>query len=441
MELTVSAKYVIDKLKASGHKAYAVGGFVRNKLLNLPVLDVDVTTSATPDKIIEIFSQDKVYLTGLKHGTVTVNSFGENVEVTTFRLDGNYNDNRHPDIVEFVTSLESDLMRRDFTINAMAFDGYEVIDIFGGRADLENKIIRAVGDAEKRFKEDALRILRAMRFASVLDFEIEQNTAKAMINNAHLIKNVSIERVFIELDKMLQGVGVEKVLTSFKEVIFEVIPELKSLDGFEQNSKFHAYDVFVHTVKAVANSKADRSVRWALLFHDIAKPECYSEDEFKVGHFYGHQRKSAEISVNILKRLKADNKLISDCYNLILLHDYKTELSRGEIKKLLNSYGVYLIERLVEVKFGDAYSHAQPYADIRRQMIIEFHDKVKNIIDNRECFTLKLLKINGNDLKSVGFKGVEIKKALNYLLNLVMFDEIENEREVLLERVKNERFN
>lgn len=438
MKLTVGAKTIIDKLNAHGFEAYAVGGFVRNSLLDIEVCDVDVTTSATPDKIVEVFSDYKVYLTGFKHGTVTIIANGEPIEVTTYRIDGEYEDNRHPDNVVFVSDLKSDLMRRDFTINAMAYDGKEVIDLFGGKEDINNKIIRAVGNPCDRFEEDALRILRALRFASVLDFEIEPETAKAIKEKAHLLKNVSKERIFSELNKLILGKGVEKVLINHKEAIFEVISELKLCDNFNQNSKFHAYDVYVHTAKSVQLSSVDRSVRWALLLHDIEKPSTYTVDDKGVGHFYGHQRKSAETAVKILKGLKADNNLISEVYTLITLHDCKTEISRGEVKKMLSQYGVAIIKKLIEVKIGDALSHASPFAELRYDLTVNFAKVVSDIISKNECFTLKRLKIDGNDVKMMGYRGSEIKKVLNTLLLDVMFDRVENDKEKLLERLKND---
>ena len=438
MKLTVGAKTIIDKLNAHGFEAYAVGGFVRNSLLDIEVCDVDVTTSATPDKIVEVFSDYKVYLTGIKHGTVTIIANGEPIEVTTYRIDGEYEDNRHPDSVIFVSDLKSDLMRRDFTINAMAYDGKEVIDLFGGKEDINNKIIRAVGNPCDRFEEDALRILRALRFASVLDFEIEPETAKAIKEKAHLLKNVSKERIFSELNKLILGKGVEKVLINHKEAIFEVISELKPCYNFNQNSKFHAYDVYVHTAKSVQLSSVDRSVRWALLLHDIEKPSTYTVDDKGVGHFYGHQRKSAETAVKILKGLKADNNLISEVYTLITLHDCKTEISRGEVKKMLSQYGVAIIKKLIEVKIGDALSHASPFAELRYDLTVNFAKVVSDIISKNECFTLKRLKIDGNDVKMMGYSGSEIKKVLNTLLLDVMFDRVENDKEKLLERLKND---
>ncbi len=439
MELSSGAKTIISELKSHGYEGYAVGGFVRNNLLGIEVLDVDVTTSARPDQILEVFKDYKVILTGLKHGTVTVIVDGESIEVTTYRVEQGYSDGRHPDSVSFVTDLSKDLLRRDFTVNAMAFDGENLIDLYGGQADLKNKIIRAVGEPTLRFQEDALRILRALRFASVLDFEIEPQTAKAMIENKRLLKNVSVERIFAELNKLLLGDGVERVLSLYKEIIFEVIPELKLCDNFNQNSKFHAYDVYIHTVKSVAIAKKDRVVRWSLLLHDIEKPSCYTQDENGVGHFYGHQKKSAYKAVEILKRMRADNHLINNCSTLIALHDCKTELSRGEIKLFLNRYGIGVIRKLVDVKMGDALSHASPYAELRVELTKNFSSIVEDIELKGECYKLKDLKINGTDVKVRGFSGVQIQEVLKKILNEVMMGKIENDREVLLGRLDNER--
>ena len=439
MELTNGAKTIIKTLNDHGFEGYAVGGFVRNSLLNIEVFDVDVTTSATPEQMLEIFKDYKVYPTGLKHGTITVNVDGENIEVTTYRVDGDYLDSRHPNDVKFVKNLDEDLLRRDFTINAMAFDGENLIDLYGGQADLKNKIIRAVGEPDKRFKEDALRILRALRFASVLDFEIEPKTSKAMLENKHLLKNVSVERIFSEFSKMLLGDGVERVLTLYKEIVFEILPELKSCDEFNQNSKFHAYDVYIHTVKSVALSKKDLVIRWALLLHDVEKPSCYTVGEDGAGHFYGHQKKSADRAVKILKRLKADNFLISNCSALIMLHDIKTEIPRGDIKRLLNSFGIKLVKKLVDVKMGDALSHASPYAETRVELIKNFNSAVLDIESKGECYKVKHLKIDGNDVKLRGFTGAEIREVLSKILSEVTYDKIPNEREVLLKRLDYER--
>lgn len=435
MELSLGAKLIIKTLNDSGYQAYAVGGFVRNNLLGIKAFDVDITTSATPDEMLEVFSGFKVYKTGLKHGTLTVNAENENIEVTTFRVDGNYIDNRHPENVEFVSDLSKDLKRRDFTVNALAYDGENLVDLFGGQEDIKNKIIRAVGDPYERFSEDALRILRALRFASELDFEIEKTTAIAMCEKASLLKNVSVERIFSELSRILVGIGAERVLLDYREVIFEVIPELKLCNGFLQNTKYHAYDVYEHIIKSVGSSPCDKTVRWALLLHDVEKPSCYSEDKFKVGHFYGHQLKSAKTSEIILRRLKADNKLIKDVFNLVVLHDIKTEVERGEIKKLINEYGVEFLEKLALVKIGDGLSHAKDYIQYRKMLAEKFINTVREIISRDECYSLKQLKINGNDLKKLGYQGQQIKEKLQEILNEVIFDRLENDREIILKRL------
>ncbi len=435
MELSLGAKLIIKTLNDSGYEAYAVGGFVRNNLLGIKVFDVDITTSATPDEMLEVFKNFKVYKTGLKHGTLTINAENENIEVTTFRIDGEYLDNRHPEKVEFVTDLSKDLKRRDFTVNALAYDGEKVVDLFGGREDLKNKIIRAVGDPYERFNEDALRILRALRFASELDFEIEKATANAMREKAGLLKSVSIERIFSELSKIIVGKGAERVLLEHREVLFEVIPELKLCDGFSQNTKYHAYDVYEHIIKSLGYSPCDKTVRWALLLHDVEKPSCYSEDKFKVGHFYGHQQKSAKTSTIILKRLKADNKLIKDVFDLVYLHDIKTEVHRGEIKKMINRYGEELLEKLALVKIADGLAHAEDYTEFRKMLAEKFINTVREIINNGECYSLKQLKVNGNDLKKLGYQGEEIKEKLQEILEEVIFDRLENDREIILKRL------
>ncbi len=435
MELTSGAKLIIKTLRDSGYEAYAVGGFVRNNLLGIKNTDIDITTSATPDIMLAIFKDFKVYKTGLKHGTLTIKAKNENIEVTTFRIDGEYNDNRHPDSVEFVSDLSLDLKRRDFTVNAMAYDGETLVDLFGGREDLKNKIVKAVGNPYERFTEDALRILRALRFASQLDFEIDNETAKAMIEKASLLKNVSIERVFSELSKILVGKGAERILLKHREVLFEVIPELKICNGFLQNTKYHAYDVYEHIIKSVGYSPCDKTVRWALLLHDVEKPSCYSVDKFQVGHFYGHQQRSAKTAVSILKRLKADNKLIKDVNDLVFLHDIKTDVERGEIKKLINNYGVELLEKLALVKIADGLAHAKEYTEFRKLLAEKFIDTVKEIVKNGECYSLKQLKVNGNDLKRLGYQGVEIKEKLQEILTEVIFDRLENDREIILKRL------
>ncbi|MBO5851673.1 MAG: hypothetical protein J6R29_05035 [Clostridia bacterium] len=434
MKLLKDSKILIDKLNACGFEAYAVGGAVRDFLMGKENSDIDLTTSATPSDMLKVFKDYKVILTGVKHGTVTVVLNGKNYEITTFRKDGGYFDNRHPNSVEYISNLHEDLKRRDFTINAMAYSEKDgVIDLFNGKEDLKNGTVRAVGNPDLRFKEDALRILRALRFASTLNFKIEKETATAIINNAQLLKNVSVERIYSELCGILVGKGVEEVLTNFKEVFFVIIPELKRCDGFLQKSKYHAYDVYTHIVKSVALSKSDLIVRLALFLHDIEKPSCFSVSSDGAGHFYGHQVKSSRTAERILKGFKADNKTIRAVTSLVYMHDTKTELPRPQIKRQMAKYGVEFLAYLTEVRIGDALSHAKPYDEGRVKSAKKYFSQVEDIIKNGECYTLKQLKVNGTDVKGLGFKGEQISEKLNYLLNAVIDGKVKNNKQELLE--------
>ena len=437
MNFTKGGENLIKALENNGFEAYAVGGAVRDFLRGVNYSDVDITTSATPDEMLEVFKDYKVYKTGIKHGTVTVNVGGENIEITTFRTEKGYSDNRRPDQVTFVRNLEEDLKRRDFTVNAMAYnDSTGVIDMFGGQADLKNKIIRTVGNPDERFNEDALRILRGLRFASVLDFEIEENTKKSILKNYRLLSNVAIERVYIELTKLLMGKGVGRILLEFKEVFFHLIPKLKDCDGFLQQSKFHCYDVYTHIVKSVENSPCDKIVRWALLLHDIEKPNCFTVDSNGVGHFYGHQKLSAETSREILRGFKSDNYTINTVNQLIFLHDIPLESNSVAIKQFLNKYGYSFLKQFTGVRIGDALAHAEPYGKVRVENANLILSMADEIVKSGECYTLKRLAVNGDDLKALGYKGVEIKQKLDYVLNLVIKGKINNEKQDILSVLK-----
>lgn len=437
MKLTKGVKQIIKKLNSFGYEAYAVGGAVRDFYLGSTQTDVDVTTSATPEEMFKVFEGFKIYPTGLKHGTLTINSLGEMIEVTTFRSEEGYSDNRRPDKVIFVKSLAEDLKRRDFTVNAMAYsDEKGLIDLFDGVEDLNKKVIRAVGNPEERFKEDALRILRALRFASKLDFEIEKETEKAIFKTKELLKNVSKERIYSELIKILMGDGVERVLLKYKEVIFTIIPKLKESDGFDQKNKYHVYDVYTHIVKSIANTKKNKNARLALLLHDIGKPDCFTIGDDGVGHFYGHQKRSAIFAEEILKDLKVDNFTIKRVVDLVYLHDIKTSLNRADVKRFLNKYGFEFLIDLCEVKMGDAIAHNQVYIGKRITSIEELLKTAQDIIDKRECYTLKDLKIDGSDLKKLGYSGEKLGEKLNKILNDVIENKLENDREILLKEIK-----
>ena len=309
--------------KKNGFSAYVVGGAVRDHYLGTVCCDFDIASSARPDQVKSLFADYKIVETGIKHGTVTVFYNSQPFEVTTFRKDGDYNDFRHPDSVDFTDDIEGDLSRRDFTMNAIAFSPeVGVVDRFNGIKDIENKIIRAVGDANERFKEDALRLLRAVRFAAKTGFSIEENTYKAMLLNKSLLKSVSVERVFDELTKTLLCKNCRKALMEYKEIIFEVIPELIPCDGFDQKNKAHAYDVYKHTLYVLENlERRTPTTCWAALLHDIGKPHTLTIDEDGVGHFPKHMEVSTEIAKNVLKRLKASNELIRNVTTVISVHD------------------------------------------------------------------------------------------------------------------------
>ena len=437
MKLSLTATKAINILIQNGYKAYAVGGAVRDGYLMRDISDVDVTTSATPNEVIEVFNGYTVIPTGIKHGTVTLLIDNDAIEITTFRSESVYEDNRHPKSVEFVSNVESDLMRRDFTINAMAYNDMEgLIDPYGGRSDCDSKIIRAVGNAEERFQEDALRILRALRFASKLGFTIEKETSKAIFKYSYLLKNISAERIYAELIKIIMGDHAEEVLLKFRKIIFVIIPELEKCDGFDQKSKYHAYDVYTHIVKSVSIAIKDKTVRLACLLHDIAKPQAFSVDDFGRGHFYGHQELGAETAVNILKRLKVDNKTISTVEAVIRLHDTYLIPNRKNVKKFLSAYGIDLLKVLTEVRIGDALAHAYIYGQERAKICRQVMAIAQSIIDSGECYNLKMLAVNGNDLKKLGYSGEDIKRKLNILLNGVIDGKYNNDKESLLKAVK-----
>ena len=433
MELSENAKKIISVLENSGFEAYAVGGCVRDSLLGKNPTDFDIATSAKPEEIKAVFKNEHVIETGIKHGTVTVLMEGEPFEITTFRIDKNYSDNRHPEEVEFTSSLEEDLARRDFTINSLAYtEKTGIIDLFGGIFDLEHGIIRAVGEPEKRFNEDALRIMRALRFASVLGFEIEENTAKAIFESRLLLKNVSAERIFSELQKLLCGKNAAKILLEHAETFFVIIPELSVLKSFDQRHFRHHLDAFEHTAAVLENVPPKVHLRFAALFHDISKPLCQSIDENGTGHYYGHAQKSAEMAESVLIRLKADSETIKKVCELVRRHEDRFEPNPKNVKRLLGKIGPELFEDLLSLMEADESGKREEFR-LEKSVFEEFRRIEKEILDKNECFSLKNLAISGKDLISKGFEpGPEMGKILENLLEKVMDGEIPNEKEKLL---------
>lgn len=434
------ARMLIKTLENNGFEAYVVGGCVRDSLLGIEPKDWDICTSATPEEIERCFASQKIVETGIKHGTVTV--FGEGrigkftgFEITTFRTEGRYSDNRRPDSVEFVKDIRLDLSRRDFTMNAMAYNERDgLIDPFGGEESLRNKTISCVGNASDRFNEDALRIMRALRFASTYGFSIDEQTAKAIHDNKGLLANIAAERINSELCKMLQGRGVLDVLLNYSDVITTIVPELSPCVGFEQHNKYHQYTVYEHIAHAVDNYKGDDvCVLVALLLHDIGKPFCYSEDE-NGGHFYGHGTYSFSLAQNVLERLRFDNKSQHDIAELVLYHDATIEPTMRTVRRWLNKVGETQLRRLLDIRLADILAHREGTTESRVQRRNDVLNLTEQIIASRQCFTVKNLAINGIDVMNEGVpEGRMIGAALNAALSAVISGFADNDKQTLLE--------
>jgi len=429
---------IIRKLEDKGYEAYLVGGSLRDILMEKEPHDWDIATSALPDQAMVCFSAQKVITTGLKHGTLTIMQDGEAYEVTTYRIEDKYSDNRHPDGVIFSASLKEDLSRRDFTVNAMAYNpAYGLVDFFDGRRDLHNKQINCVGDPQKRIREDALRIMRALRFASVLDFEIGGETALAIHCHKALLQNISAERLTIELCLLLCGKNVENILREYADVLNVFIPELVPMQGFWQNNRYHYLDVWEHTIKAVASAPDDQLIRLSMLFHDIAKPECYTEDEEGNGHFYRHPMISSRRAKTIMKRLKFANKTIDAISELVFYHDCEISLKDKSLKKWLNKLGEERIRQLLMVKEADARAQHEKYRGEKLEKLAALRQSLELILAQGQCFSLRDLAVKGSDLLQIEIpKGKQIGQILDKLLNLVLEGEIENDKEKLLARAK-----
>lgn len=431
------AKAIVQGLRYAHHEAYVVGGCVRDSLLGLEPKDWDICTSATPEEMKEYFTRCSVRTvdTGLKHGTITVDmEQSGKYEVTTFRIDGDYSDNRHPDSVEFTDSIYKDLSRRDFTINAMAFNQAGLVDPFHGREDLENGVIRCVGNPDDRFNEDALRILRAMRFASTYGFTIEENTSQSIHRNKKLLRNIAAERIQSELCKMLCGKGVLNVLLEYNDVITTIIPEMKPCVGFDQNNRFHEYNVYEHIAHAVSNYDGDDVVvKMALLLHDIGKPHCYTVD-YKGGHFYGHGVFSHDISEKVLTKLRFDNKSKSDILELVLHHDAIIEPTAKTVRRWLNKIGEKQFARLLNIRMADIRAHAKGTQESRIERCASLDVLLEEAIKNNQCFKLKDLQIDGHDVMSLLDipAGKEVGTVLNSVLEQVINGDLPNERTALV---------
>lgn len=426
---------VLNNIISHGFEAYIVGGCVRDFLLNRTPNDFDITTNATPLQVEEIFKDFHVIETGLQHGTVTVVVEGVTVEITTYRIDGLYSDGRHPDNVQYTSKLKDDLSRRDFTINAMAYN-HEVgiVDKFNGINDLKNGLITCVGEPQKRFSEDALRIMRAIRFSSQLNFSIEENTSNKVHELKDTLNKVSVERIAVELNKLIMGDKPHEILTSYSDVISTIIPEIKSCIGFNQHSRYHKYDVWEHMAVSVQNSPKNLNIRLAMLLHDIGKPKTFTLDINGNGHFYKHAYVGAEISEKILKNLKYDNATIKRVTTLIYHHDDEFH-NVYDIKKSISNLGKEVFFELISVQQADALSK-HDFCSKHVQELEEIKIIAQDLISKNECLSLKDLAINGNDLKSIGIQGKNIGDTLNILLDNVLKDTLKNDKNSLIDYVK-----
>lgn len=438
MDMPKNVDTAINLLQSAGFEAYAVGGCVRDSLLGKTPNDWDITTSAKPEDMKSVFADFHCIDTGIKHGTVTVVIDGEPLEITTFRLDGEYEDNRHPKSVTFTSNLGADLGRRDFTVNAMAYSKKTgTVDLFGGQNDLKNEIIRCVGDPDRRFNEDALRILRALRFASALDFEIEEKTAQSLLKNRALLGNISEERIAKELLKLVCGKGAKRILTDFAPVLFEILPELQPMYKNSHDNPHHCYDIYEHTLIAVESIDPEPTLRFAMLLHDCGKPAVKKFDENGVAHFYGHQRISAEISAQILARLKVSNKFRDEILFLVSNHDrWELYENTEKMPRYLSKFGLDGVLNLLKVMRADVLAQSPEYR-YRLDQIADAEETAKNLAAQKPCLSLSELQINGRTLMDIGIpQGRKLGAVLAQLLDEVIDGVTKNTQEALTTRAR-----
>lgn len=427
---------IINLLKAGGYEAYAVGGCVRDMVMGIEPHDFDITTSALPEETKKVFADFRLIETGIKHGTVTVISEHEPFEITTYRIDGDYLDNRHPESVSFSRNLKDDLSRRDFTVNTLCFNETEgIVDLFGGTEDIKNGIIRCVGDPERRFSEDALRIMRALRFSATLGFSIEKETARCIHSQKDLLKNIAAERIRDEFTKLITGKNAMGVLREYHDVIEVFIPEFAALFGCEQNTPYHIYDVAQHTLHALDSVENDRVLKITMFFHDIGKPLAKTTDMNGIDHFKGHATIGAKMSVDILKRMRYDNKTVEMVSTLIGIHSEHCPKTKAEARLMLCEVGEEYYRGFMKVRRADCLAKANPHShDEKLKQMQVFLDE---IIKNNECYMLKDLKLNGNDLKKAGVTdGKKINRILQKLLFEVIEDSEKNNKPYLVSRAK-----
>lgn len=432
LNIPSKAKTIITLLENAGFEAFCVGGAVRDSIMGLNPTDWDITTSALPEDTVRVFKDYKTVDTGLKHGTLTVIIDKTPFEVTTYRVDGDYNDNRHPENVHFTKNLSDDLSRRDFTVNALAYnDKTGLVDLYGGQEDIYNGIVKTVGNPSARFQEDGLRIMRALRFASVLGFTIESETAKAIHDNKDLLKNISAERLAVELSKLVCGKNAFNILMEYWDVLSVFIPEIKSAVGFKQYGKKHAYDVWEHICHTVDTIPQDRILRLTMLLHDLGKIPTHKLDENGNSTFKNHATIGGDIAREILTRLKLDKKTINRVSFLVANHDFEPPLSKTDLKKHLKTKTIEDIKTLLIIKKSDRGALSESYRDISKEseQCLKWLSEIEN---NNECCKTSQLAITGDDLKKKGLEGEDIGKALDTLLDAVIEGKLQNKKDDLL---------
>lgn len=423
----------LERLSRAGYQAWLVGGCVRDALRGVAPHDCDVATDALPHQVHQVFAGERVADTGVRHGTLTVVLEGEGVEITTFRREGDYSDHRHPDTVAFTTVLEEDLARRDFTMNAMAWRPGELADPFGGQRDMAAGLIRCVGDPRRRFREDALRILRGVRFAAVLGYGLEEETARAVKEQAELLDWVSRERVYGELKRLVCGDWAEKALLDFPHVITQVVEELRPAVGFDQRTPYHRYDVYTHIAKVVQKVPPKPALRLAALLHDVGKPATFTLDERGVGHFHGHNKAGAILADQALRRLRADNATREHVVTLVGRHGLRLPVEERVVRRWLSRLGPELFFDLMTLDRADNLSKAPDVVNLGEDHWRDLDAMARSILARQECLSVKDLEVDGRDALAMGLEGREIGQALKWLLDAVVERHLPNRREELLE--------
>lgn len=437
IQLPKKVKYIIEQLEAAGFEAYAVGGCVRDSLLNRIPDDWDITTSATPYEVKDVFP--RTIDTGIQHGTVTVMLDHEGFEVTTYRIDGTYEDNRHPKEVIFTSNLVEDLKRRDFTINAMAYNEKSgIVDVFHGMEDLKAKKIRCVGDARERFTEDALRMMRAVRFSAQLGYEIEEKTRFAITELAPNLSHISAERIQTELVKLLLSPNPDYIRTAYDIGITAVIlPEFDKAMETAQNNPHHIYTVGEHLIHCLSNIKKEKSLRIAALLHDIAKPDVKKTDEDGIDHFYNHVELSEKMATDILRRLKFDNETITNVRKYIKYHDYYIEPTQKAVRHAISLIGEQYFPNVLEIKRADMLAQSFYQREEKERKLDAISQLYEEITEKQECISLKTLALSGSDLISLGVaQGKEIGQMLSFLLQDVLDEPSHNTKEYLTSLVQ-----